>query len=508
MSARQGRKPKESPGPSRGRTATSPSPPLEEYRAKRDFQTTAEPAGGEVAAAQAPEAELRFVIQEHHARRLHWDFRLERDGVLVSWALPKGVPEDPGRNHLAVHVEDHPLEYGSFEGEIPRGEYGAGSVSIWDRGTYETHKWAPEARKPEVMVTLHGERVQGRYVLFQTRGKDWMIHRMDPPQEPGYEAPPERVEPMMAKLAEGLPGPDRAWAYEFKWDGVRAMVFSQGGDLRVVSRKQEDVTARYPELRGIATALGSHAAVLDGEIVALGEDGVPSFEQLQQRMGLRTPADVRRQMKLVPVAYLAYDVVYLDGRRLFDRPYEERRRLLASLQLSGPHWQVPEHHVGDGEAMLDASQRMGLEGVIAKRLDSRYEEGRRSGDWLKVKHHHRQEFVVGGWTPGEGKRAGVLGALLIGYTEDGKLVYASKVGTGFDDATLDRLTSLLEPLARRESPFEVGEPPRNAHYVEPRLVVEVEFANWTRGGQLRAPSYKGLREDKDPSEVVRERPQP
>src|SRR3984893_10636353 len=211
---------------------------LGEYRAKRNFGTTAEPQGGEV----TREESLRFVIQEHHARRLHWDFRLERDGVLVSWALPRGVPEHPKRNHLAVHVEDHPLEYGDFEGEIPKGEYGGGQVSIWDRGTYETHKWTLDGSKPEVMVTLHGERLRGRYVLFRTKDDSWMIHRMDPPQDPDYEPMRQTVRPMMAKLSAGLPRSDRGWGYEFKWDGVRALAFSQGGVLRLVSRNQEDIT--------------------------------------------------------------------------------------------------------------------------------------------------------------------------------------------------------------------------------------------------------------------------
>src|SRR5438445_6581508 len=334
---------------------------LREYREKRNFRATAEPEGARAtteAAAETATESLRFVVQEHHARRLHWDFRLEREGVLVSWALPRGVPEDPKRNHLAVHVEDHPLEYGNFEGEIPKGEYGAGSVSTWDRGTYETQKWKLEGPKQEVMVTLHGSRLEGRYVLFQTDGQNWMIHRMDPPQNPDYEPMPETIRPMMAKLGEGVPGNERGWAYEFKWDGIRTLAFSQGGVIRLVSRNQEDVTARYPEVRGISEALGSHAAVLDGEIVALGPDGVPSFEQLQQRMGLRAPAEVRRQMRLVPVAYLIFDLVYLDGRTLFRVPYEERRRRLASLELSGPSWQVPEHQVGEGAAMPAASPRM------------------------------------------------------------------------------------------------------------------------------------------------------
>ena len=482
---------------------------LREYRAKRNFRATAEPEGARATPEGAAEREtesLRFVVQEHHARRLHWDFRLERDGALVSWALPRGVPEDPKRNHLAVHVEDHPLEYGTFEGEIPKGEYGAGSVSVWDRGTYETHKWRLDGPKGEVMVTLHGSRLEGRYVLFQTDGQNWMIHRMDPPQNPDYEPMPETIRPMMAKLGEGVPRNEHGWAYEFKWDGVRTMAFSQGGVLRLVSRNQEDVTARYPEIRGISEALGSHAVVLDGEIVALGPDGVPSFEQLQQRMGLNTPGDVRRIMKQVPVAYLIFDVLYLDGRSLLQVPYEERRRLLGSLALAGPSWQVPENQVGDGLAMLEGSGRIGLEGILAKRLDSVYEEGKRSPAWVKIKHHLRQDFVVGGWTAGEGNRTGQLGALLVGYYEDDKLRCAGKVGTGFTDTTLRTLMERLGPLARSGSPFDVGEVPAGAHFVEPRLVVDVEFVAWTRGGQLRASSYKGLRPDMDPAEVVREVP--
>jgi bifunctional non-homologous end joining protein LigD len=479
---------------------------LRAYRSKRDLAASGEPAG-EAQERPGTVARLpRFVVQEHHARRLHWDFRLERDGVLVSWAVPKGIPDDPETNHLAVHVEDHPLEYGSFEGEIPKGEYGAGRVEIFDQGTYETHKWRMDEPKPEVMVTLHGERLRGRYVLFRTRGENWMIHRMDPPQDPEREPMPERVEPMMARLAEHLPERERGWAYEFKWDGIRAIAFSRVGSFRLVTRNQEDVTGRYPELRSLGDALGAHEAVLDGEIVALGSTGIPSFERLQQRMGLSVPADVRRKMREVPVYYLVFDLLYLDGRRLAGLAYEERRRRLLDLGLSGQAWQVPEHQVGDGAAMLEGSRRMGLEGVIAKRLDGVYEEGRRSGSWLKIKNRLRQEFVIGGWTAGEGRRAGLAGALLVGYWEGDDLVYAGKVGTGFTDASLDRLGSLLAPLARQSSPFGAGRPPAGSHFVEPELVAEVEFAEWTKGGQLRAPAFKGLRSDKAPRDVVRERP--
>jgi bifunctional non-homologous end joining protein LigD len=479
---------------------------LRRYQAKRDFQATPEPSGE--AGAEDPSAEqLRFVVQEHHARRLHWDFRLERDGVLVSWALPRGVPEDPRRNHLAVHVEDHPLEYGQFEGEIPRGNYGAGQVSIWDRGTYETHKWRLDGPKGEVMITLHGSRVHGRYVLFQTDERNWMIHRMDPPEDPDREEMPAEISPMMAKLAESVPSPDRGWGYEFKWDGARALVFNDPGSLRVVSRTGEDLTKRYPELRRLAEALGSHTAILDGEIVALAEDGVPRFEQLQQRIGLNTEADVRRKMKQVPVYYFAFDLLYLDGHRLTDLAYEERRKRLQSLQLAGPSWQTPEHQVGHGQAMLEASRGSGLEGIVAKRLDSPYEESRRSSFWLKIKNRQRQDLVIGGWLDGEGKREGLPGALLVGYREGGHLVYAGRVGTGFTDATLARLAELMQPLARESSPFDRGRAPAGAHFIEPRLVGDFEFSDWTRANQVRAGAFKGLRTDVDPDEVERERPE-
>jgi bifunctional non-homologous end joining protein LigD len=478
---------------------------LGRYQAKRDFQATPEPTGGE---GPAPSPLPRFVVQEHHARRLHWDLRLERDGVMVSWALPRGVPDDPKRNHLAVHVEDHPIEYGDFEGEIPKGSYGAGSVSIWDRGTYETHKWSLDGAKPEVMVTLHGGRVRGRYVLFRTREDSWMIHRMDLPEDPQHEAMPDSIEPMLARPVESVPQPDRGWGYEFKWDGTRAVVFGERGSLRVVSRTQEDLTRRYPELRALAGPLGSHAAVLDGEIVALAPDGVPRFEQLQQRIGLHTDADVRRRMKQVPVYYFAFDLLYLDGRRLTERPYRERRALLQELRLAGPSWQTPDHQEGQGSAMLEASRSSGLEGIVAKQLDSAYEEGRRSHAWLKIKNRLRQELVIGGWLDGEGRREGLPGALLVGYREDGRLVYAGRVGTGFTDAALARLAERMAPLARDTSPFAVGSPPAGAHFVEPRLVGQFELQGWTLANQVRAGAFKGLREDVSPDEVVRERPEP
>ena len=478
---------------------------LREYVRKRDFNRTKEPKGG---SRSAPPKLPRFVVQEHHATRLHWDFRLERDGVLVSWAVPKGIPPDPKKNHLAVHVEDHPLEYIDFAGEIPKGSYGGGQVHIWDHGTYEELKWQMGPRgKQEVQVVLHGERLQGRYVLFQTNGENWMMHRMDPPQDPEREPMPDRLAPMAAQLAKGLPRDEQNYGFEFKWDGIRAVVYSQGGTLKIQSRNLEDVTRRYPELRPLSEALGSHEVVLDGELVALDAKGRPSFEQLQQRMGLNSDTEIRRKAREVPVFYMVFDLLYLDGRPLLKQPYRERRARLEELRLSGAAWQTPAYERGGGQVMLEASERGGLEGVMAKRLDSAYEPGRRSPAWLKVKNHRRQELVIAGWLEGQGKRAGLPGALLTGYyDEDGRFIYAGKVGTGFTEKMLEELRRKLERLARSGSPFEGGEkPPPKAHFVEPKLVAEFEFSEWTKAGQLRAPAFKGLRTDKDARAVVRER---
>jgi bifunctional non-homologous end joining protein LigD len=470
---------------------------LAEYEAKRDFKKTPEP-GAKVPRKQA--RALRFVVQEHHARRLHWDFRLEKDGVGVSWAVPKGIPPDPKKNHLAVHVEDHPLEYFKFAGEIPQGEYGGGQVVIWDEGTYDTVKWSDR----EVMVDLHGKRVQGRYVLFHTRGNDWMIHRMDPPQDPDRQPMPERVEPMLAKGATRIPTPDSEWGFEFKWDGIRAIAYVEGGIVRLVSRSGETITPRYPEVHALGRAVGSREVIFDGEVVALDDKGRPSFEEIQQRMGLTSESEVRRKMKLVPVTYMIYDLMWLDGHSLLKVAYAERRRLLDRMKLAGASWQTPPYEKGGGQAMFDASAKAGLEGIMAKKLDSLYEPGRRSAAWVKIKNRSGQELVIAGWLEGEGKRRGQPGALLVGYYEDRRFVYAGKVGTGFTDAMLEKLQTLMTPLEVKTNPFDVGAPPKLSHFVKPKLVAEFEFVEWTRSGQLRAPSFKGLRADKPAREVVRE----
>ena len=477
---------------------------LSSYRKKRDFKATPEP-GGEAVATQ-PDGQARFVVQQHAATRLHWDLRLEHEGVLASWAVPNGIPPDPADNRLAVRTEDHPLEYLEFHGEIPKGQYGAGTMKIWDAGTFELHKW--DARKVE--VTFHGERLHGRYGLFvigrdEATKQDWMIHRMDPPDDPDRVAMPERLVPMMARPSDELPRPERGWSYEVKWDGVRAIAYAQPGRLRLESRNLNEITDAYPEVRGILTDLGMHEAVLDGEIVAFDDNGRPSFERLQSRMHVTSPNAVRRLMGSTPVVYAIFDVLYLDGHSLMDLPYTERRERLEQLELGGPAWRVPSVHRDAGKRLLEATASQGLEGVVAKRLDSHYEPGRRTGAWLKIKHVHRQELVIGGWIPGEGRRARRIGALLMGYHRDGTFVYAGRVGTGFTEKTLNELLGKLEPLRRDTSPFgSAPKLPREAVFVEPSLVAEIEFREWTNEGVLRAPSFKGLREDKSPREVVLE----
>jgi bifunctional non-homologous end joining protein LigD len=469
------------------------------YKDKRQFEATPEPSGND--GLQSQDGELRFVVHEHHARRLHWDLRLERDGVLASWAIPNGIPDDPERNRKAIHVEDHPLDYIDFHGTIPAGNYGAGEVSIWDHGTYRTEKW----RKDEVIVVFEGEHLRGRYVLFRAgrEERDWMIHRMDPPLDAGAEPMPDNVEPMLAKLST-LPADESQWAFEVKWDGVRAIAHSEPGRLRLLSRNGNDVTAGYPELRALNRALGSRRAILDGEIVACDSDGKPSFQLLQTRMHVRGETAVRRHAESTPVTYMLFDLLWLDGHSLVELPYSKRRAQLEALELDDARWRVPESFVGNGAALLAATREQGLEGVIGKRLDSRYVSGRH-GAWTKVKNWGRQDAVIGGWTTGKGGRTGRIGALLLGmYDGEGTLHYVGRVGTGFDTRELERLAAILGPLARPTTPFAGRQPPKGSQFVEPELVCEVEFSEWTHTGTLRQPSYKGLRDDKPAKDVVRE----
>ncbi len=443
------------------------------------------------------------MIQEHHARRLHWDLRLERNGVLASWALPRGVPPTPKDNRLAVRTEDHPLEYLDFHGEIPKGQYGAGTMTIWDQGTYVAEKFTDE----KVEIELRGERVRGRYAMFPTKGRNWMIHRMDPPSDPDREPLPAELKPMLATAGK-LPRDEEAWAFELKWDGVRTLAYCEPGRVRLESRTQRDVTSQYPEVAtALREALSAHEALLDGEVVAFDDDGRPDFQRLQARMHLASESAVRRRMTDTPATYVAFDVLHLNGHSTLALPYEDRRKLLEKLPLAGDGLLVPSAHFGDGAALLDLTRERGLEGLLAKRRDSAYAPGTRSKAWVKVKNVRSTELVIGGWLPGQGGRAATLGALAVGYHEaagERALRYAGKVGTGFTERTLADLVRLLGPLDAKASPFEGRQPPRGTVFVEPRLVAAVEFTEWTRAGTLRAPSFKGLRDDVDPAAVVRD----
>ncbi len=439
-----------------------------------------------------------FVIQEHHARSLHWDLRLERDGVLVSWALPKGLPETPEQNHLAVHTEDHPLEYSAFEGEIPKGEYGGGQMTIWDKGHYEVEKWSDT----EVKFVLHGSRASGGFVLFQTKDRNWMIHRHGASTR--ADPMPTSISPMLA-TAGALPDGGQ-WAYEIKWDGIRTILFVEGGRVRAQSRNDLDVTTAFPELAEVGAFLGLTTCVLDGEIVALGEDGRPSFARLQHRMHVSNQREARRRATSDPVTFVAFDVLYLHGHSTLSASYDERRAMLESLHLSGPGFITTESFRDvSGTDVLAATVQNGLEGVVAKRRDSAYRSGRRSTDWVKVKSIRTQEVVIGGWTDGQGEREESLGALLLGIPGQDGLRYVGKVGTGFSTSARRDLLKDLRPLATQTSPFRPEPPAREAataHFVRPEVVGEVGFGEWTPAGRLRHPTWRGLRPDKAPHDVV------
>jgi len=476
---------------------------LAEYRRKRDPGRTPEPVPDEGVLPRG--ADDTFVIQEHHASSLHWDVRLERGGVLVSFAVPKGLPPEPGVIRLAVRTEDHPLEYAGFSGVIPKGEYGGGEMFLWDRGRYETVKWSDR----EVDVVLHGDRVDGEFVFFRRdgrSGKDWMVRRRHVAARPDWESLPEGLLPMLA-TAGSLPSAERDgdWSYEFKWDGVRAVVRVEGGRVTISSRVGNDVTSTYPELQALGARLGVTQVVLDGEIVAF-SGGRPSFAALQQRMHASSAARARRAARSTPVTLLVFDLLHLEGRSTVGLAHADRRALLEGLGLSGPSWLTPPAFRGGGPAVLAASREQGLEGVVAKRSDSLYSPGARSPLWVKITDWQAQEVVVGGWRPGEGKRKGVIGALLLGIPEGDGLAFVGSVGTGFSDAELAVLTKRLTGLGQSGSPFTTAVPrerAKGALWVRPELVGEVVHRQWTSDGRMRHPAWRGLRPDKGPAEVRR-----
>jgi bifunctional non-homologous end joining protein LigD len=351
---------------------------LAEYNRKRSFEKTPEPTG-----RKPPEQEqhaTRFVVQEHHARRLHWDLRLERDGVLASWALPRGFPETTSENRLAIHTEDHPLEYLTFAGDIPAGEYGGGGMFIWDSGTYEAEKFTAT----KVTFELSGDKVQGKFALFQTHDDQWLLHRMTP-VETAREPMPLDVEPMTAVSSRTFPSDEAEWGFEISWSGVRTIAYGEVGRLTLMADGEREVTRQFPELAPLVRALGSHRAVLDGVIVAFDESGRPTREPVERRIAADTDSLVRRLRRDAPVTYVLFDALYADRRNLVEAPYEERRAELDALRLSGPNWQVPAYQPSDGLALLEASREQGLDGIVAKRLASPYRPGQRSRDWRELR---------------------------------------------------------------------------------------------------------------------------
>ncbi len=460
---------------------------LTKYRSMRDASKTPEPVPKTKPSGGKGNT---FVIQEHHARRLHYDFRLERDGVLVSWAIPKNLPETTSVNHLAVHTEDHPLEYGTFEGAIPKGEYGAGKVIIWDSGTYDAEKFNDTAEKGEVIVNLHGSRISGRYELIRTNGDQWLAHRMKDQNVFDFDglAPMLTTHGSVAGLKSGQ------WAFEGKWDGYRLLVDADHGNVRLRSRSGRDITKEYPQLASLAADLADHHVVLDGEVVALDSSGVPSFNEMQNRV------------RATRIEFWAFDLLYVDGRSLLRAKYTDRRKLLETLSGAG-NLIVPDLLPGDGAQALEHSGKHGWEGVVAKKRDSSYQPGRRSASWIKDKHWNTQEVVIGGWRAGEGGRTSGIGALLMGIPGPDGLRFAGRVGTGFTERELANLKKTLAPLHTDESPFDASLPARDAKgvtFVEPTLVGEVRYSEWTPDNRLRQSSWRGLRPDKKPTEVVRE----
>jgi bifunctional non-homologous end joining protein LigD len=483
---------------------------LTEYQRRRRFAVTPEPRPGPPA---VPAGGNRFVIQKHDASHIHYDLRLELDGALKSWACPNGLATPHDRKKLAVRVEDHPLEYIDFEGQIPEGEYGAGKVEIWDSGVFETFEDPAAALEKGVLtVILVGGKVSGEFSLvhMKDKGRNWLIllNKMellnqDLRREGRAAAMPKRIHPMQAVLApEPFGSPD--YLYEIKFDGVRAVSFlAADGSLSIKSRNGNEQAFRYPELAGLGKTFLAGELVVDGEIVALDENGVSRFQLLQERMGLSAPGQIEQAREALPVQYYIFDILYLDGRDLTGLPLSRRKEILRRVFMPHKYIRLSEHVAAEGVQFFNAARDLGLEGVIAKRLSSSYQQ-KRSRDWQKIKAIRQQEFVIGGFTEPRGGRAR-FGALLLGYYREGRLVFAGQVGSGFSDDTLERLYQMMAPLEQPEPPYvEAVIPNQPVHWIKPQLVAEVKFTEWTREGALRHPVYLGLRDDILPEAVERE----
>ncbi|MET0801265.1 MAG: non-homologous end-joining DNA ligase [Actinomycetota bacterium] len=480
--------------------AASKDPALFEYVRRRDFgpEGTTEPAPGEV----TPSGNS-FVIHKHRATRLHYDVRLERDGGLPSWAVPKGLPTAKGDKRLAVQTEVHPLEYGKFEGTIPEGHYGAGEVRIFDDGWYEPIEWTDT----KVSCILHGRRYPGLEFHFVKTNRDWLAFLASAQTAPLIAAPP-RFEPM---LAEGgwETFDDPGWWFEPKLDGIRCVAELSTGETVLRTRTGRDATEQYPELRMVHELVDQVNAVIDGEIVAFDDAGRPSFEVLQQRMNLTGQRAIARAAKSTPVSLVVFDLLWLDGRETTGLTLEQRRELLELVVEQDHRLQVTTHVQGDGKDFTKTASGLGLEGVMAKRTGSPYLPGRRSPDWRKIKIMNTQACVILGWTPGKGGRAGSFGALLVGAIDDGELRWVGQVGSGFTDRMLGVLMAELEPLARPDAPIDDPDlaAVKGATFVEPELVCEVRYLEMTKSTRkMRAPSFRGMRADVPPEECVMEPP--
>jgi len=499
---------------------------LQEYTRKRKFRETSEPVG-RVHAKNNP----IFVVQRHAARRLHFDFRLQVNGVLASWAVPKGPPLEPGEKRLAIHVEDHPIEYAKFEGDIPKGNYGAGHVDLWDKGTFEVEgaeSAASQIERGDLKFALTGDRLNGRYALVKmhnaSRGNEWLFIRKNDPltaagrgasehptaakngnargcktKDPSrlkgsQKAPfPSSVSVALAQLSE-KPFSDPAWLFEIKWDGERALAFLQDGRLELRSRSGRNITPEYPELKALIKQLNARQAIVDGEIVVLDEEGRSDFTKIQPRFGVMNPPLSLQQNN--PATYYAYDLLYCDGYDLRDVPLEDRKNLLRELLRTSDNIRYSDHVLEKGVELLQVAKERGLEGIIAKRRDSPY-VGKRTSLWLKFKIIHDLDVVVGGWTEPRRTRDH-FGALLMGLYDDKKLKYVGSVGTGFDREMLERTKKTLQSLEVRDCPFDTTPKAKEiAHWVKPRLVARVKYGQWTKDLKLRQPVFLGFQEDRD-----------
>lgn len=522
---------------------------LKDYERKRSFDRTPEPK-------PSPEKSIPggnfFCVQRHDASRLHYDFRLEVDGALKSWAVPKGPSLEPLSKNLAVHVEDHPLDYGNFEGNIPKGEYGGGSVMLWDRGTYDLLGDAPaeaQIERGDFKFRLHGAKLKGEFALVRMRnrgkGQEWLIiKKRDEEARPGWNiedharsvstgrtqqeiaenlaavaAPaasgathpekiigavkspmPQTVAPMLATLASRPPSGDE-WLYEVKWDGVRALCFVEDNQLRIFSRTQKRYEQQYPELSVLPRALKASSAILDGEIAVLDENGRSRFSLIQPRISVADPNTIAHLARSSPATLFLFDLLYIDGYDLRGAALEDRKKILAEILTPTERIRFSDHFLANGAAMLEAARAHGLEGILAKRRAGKYEP-RRSQDWLKIKVVSAGDFVIGGFTHGE---RDFFSSLVLGLYQGGKLVHVGQVGTGFNDKSLREIHGSLEPLITKKSPFAGNvKALRDVTFVKPELVAEIKFLEVTPDGLLRAPVFLHLRDDKDPKECVRD----